>query len=276
MKKWICLALALALVMGCGGCSESPELRVTFFRAGKADAAVIQTKTGVIVIDTGLEKNSGELIQALEDLGISRIDALIISHFDKDHVGGAAALLNRFSVGAVYQSNYPKDSDEYEAYVQALADCGMTARTVSDTVTWTLDGVTVTIDGPAQTEYDKDPSNNSSLIVTVTCGANTVLFAGDAENARIREFLDAYRRPEGNLILKMPYHGHWQSRLPDLLQAVQPDAAVISCSKSEPEADELEQTVALLESLGAQVCLTCNGTVTLTCTADGYTIAQAD
>lgn len=274
MKKWICLALALALVWTCGACSNDQEIKVTFFQAGKADAAVIQTKNAVIVVDTGLKKNGKELVQALEDLGVTKIDALIISHFDKDHVGGAAAILNAFEVGSVYQSNYPKNSEEYTAYVQALSDCGLRAQTVSETISWTLDGVSVTIDGPAEAVYDTDPSNNSSLIVSVTYGENTILFAGDAEDSRIEEFLQTYQRQEGKLILKVPYHGHWQDRLPDLLAAAVPDAAIIPCSKSEPEAEELDRTVSLLESLGAEVYLTRNGDITLTCTTDSYRLAQ--
>ena len=274
MKTWICLILALALVWACGACSGDQQIKVTFFRAGKADAAVIQTESAVIVIDTGLEKNGEDLVSDLRALGVGKIDALIVSHFDKDHVGGAAAVLSAFPVAAVYQSNYPKDSEEYAAYVQALADCGITAQTVSDTLTWVLDGVSVTIDGPAQTEYDKDPSNNSSLIVTVTYGENTLLFAGDAENARIQEFLETFQRPQGNLILKVPYHGHWQSRLPDLLQAVQPDAAIICCSKSEPEAEELDQTIGCLQELGAGTWLTYNGTITVVCGQSSYRVSQ--
>ena len=274
MKKWVCLILAAALVWTCGACTDREQIAITFFRAGKADAAVIQTKTGVILVDTGLEKNSEELVQSLKDLGVTKIDTLIISHFDKDHVGGAAAVLNAFPVGSVYQSNYPKDSEEYAAYVQALADFDLTAQTVSETLTWTLDGVQVTIDGPNEAVYDADPSNNSSLIVTLSYGENTILFAGDAEDLRIEEFLGTYQRPAGKLILKVPYHGHWQDSLPDLLSAVDPAAAIICCSKSEPEAEDLNQTVSLLESKGAQVYLTRNGDVTLTCTTDSYRLSQ--
>lgn len=259
MKKMIGALLSAALVCVCAGCGQHEAASVTFFKAGKADAAVVKTESCVILVDTGLQKNGGELVEALEDMGVERIDVLIVSHFDKDHVGGAAAVLEAFGAGAVYQSNHPKDSGEYRAYVQALADAGIEPVTVSGTLALELDGLAVSIDGPDETEYDDDPSNNSSLIVTVSLGGDTVVFAGDAEDARITEYLADYERPAGRVILKVPYHGHWQKTLPELFSAMLPDMAVISCSKKEPDGDELARTVSLLESHGAQVYLTYEG-----------------
>jgi len=278
MRKILSIVLAAALLLALSGCSGRTDAGavVTFFKAGKADAAVIQAQDAVIVIDTGLEKKADELIDSLEDLGVDAVDALILTHFDKDHVGGAAALLAHFGVDAVYQSNYPKDSDEYEAYVEALAACGIEPVTVTDTLTLPLGGLEITIDGPDRAAYSVDPSNNSSLIVTVTGGDTTVLFAGDAENARLAEYLETYERSGGDVILKVPYHGHWQGMLPAFIEAVAPGAAIIPCSKSEPEEDERETTEALLEKAGASVWRTYEGDVTLTLTGSGYELAQAD
>lgn len=262
MKRLLLILLAAALLLSCAACGKTERAAsVTFFKAGKADAAVIQTENSVILIDTGLEKNDKELVASLRSMGVERIDVLILSHFDKDHVGGADDILAAFPVGVVYQSNYAKDSDDYAEYIAALAEQGVEPVTVTDTVSFTLDGLTVDIDGPAETEYADDPSNNSSLIASVTCGDTTLLFAGDAQDARITEYLAAYERPEGTVILKVPYHGHWQQTLSDFLSAVRPDYAVLCCSKSEPEESELTQTTALLEGLGAQVYRTCDGDV---------------
>lgn len=246
---------------GCGGAGGAT---VTFFKAGKADAAVVQTKKSVILVDTGLAKNSDDLIEELTERGVTSIDVLILSHFDRDHVGGAADILAAFPVGKVYQSNYPKVSDEYDAYAAALADAGIEPVTVRSAVSFTLDGVKVAIDPPARERYSSDPSNNSSLIVSVACGGGTVLFAGDAQDDRLEEFTEEYVRPAGTLILKVPYHGHWQEALPSFLQAVRPDIAVISCSKKEPDESEIGAVSALLTELGAEIRLTRDGDCTVT------------
>lgn len=259
MKKLICFFLLAALLLPCLGCADSAGgAEVTFFKAGKADAAVVRTGDRVLLVDTGLEKNGEELVASLRALGVEAIDALVISHFDKDHVGGADDILAAFPVGAVYQSNCPKDSGDYDEYVQALAEAGIEPVTVSETITFALDGLTVVIDGPAA-RYAEDPSNNSSLIVTAACGDTTVLFTGDAEDARLMEFMAGFERPEGTVVLKVPYHGHWQKTLAAFFSVVRPEVAVIPCSKSEPVEEELARTTALLESLGAEVHRTCDG-----------------
>lgn len=280
MRIALSALLAAALLLSFAGCGAAKDTAadavITFFKAAKADAAVIQAGGAVIVIDTGLEKKADDLTESLEALGVEKIDALIVSHFDKDHVGGAAALLERFDVAAVYQSNQPKDSDEYTAYVEALAERGLEAVTVTDTVSLSHGGLDIEIDGPAEAEYAVDPSNNSSLIVTVRAGGTTVLFAGDAEDARLSEYLETYDRGEGDVILKVPYHGHWQTMLPAFIDAVSPAAAIIPCSRSEPDEDEREMTEALLEEAGTSVLRTYEGDITLTLRDGGYAISQAD
>ncbi len=267
MKKILMILLAAALLLSCLGCgageSAGENASVTFFKAGKADAAVVTTDDAVILVDTGLDKNGGELVESLEAMGVERIDVLVISHFDKDHVGGADAILDAFEVGTVYQSNCPKDSDDYEEYRNALDAAGIEPITVKEAVSFTLDGLEVTIDGPDAAEYADDPSNNSSLIAAISCGGTTLLFAGDAQNARLAEYLATFQRPDGTVILKVPYHGHWQEMLPAFLEAVAPDTAVISCSKDEPDEDELTRTEAVLASLGAVTHCTYNGDITL-------------
>lgn len=259
IKRVFTLLFAAVLLLACVGCGSTAT--VTFFKAGKADAAVVQTKNAVILVDAGLAKNSADLIEDLQALGVEAIDVFIVSHFDKDHVGGAADVIDVFPIGTVYQSNCPKESDEHKSYLAALAAAGIEPVTVTDTVSFHLDGLHVTIDGPASETYAVDPSNNSSLIASVTKGSTTVLFTGDAENARLSEYQTEFRRPSGKLILKVPYHGHWQSSLPAFLTAAAPDIAVIPCSKDEPSATELSFVTELLEGLGAETYLTYNGDV---------------
>ena len=276
MKKILCLVLLAAAMLLCMGCGEpaAENARVTFFKAGKADAALVQAGEEVMLIDAGLAKKADKLTEALKALGVEKIDILVLTHFDRDHIGGAAEIIAGFDIGAVYQSNCPKDSEEYAAYLAALADARIEPVTVTGTKELKLGGLSVGINGPAQAEYKKDPGNNSSLIVTLTCGKNTVLFAGDAQDARLSEYLQGYTRPAGALILKVPYHGHWQSMLPAFAQATCPEAAILSCSKNEPEEDEIAMTRSLFEELGAAVYRTCDGDITLTMDADSCEVTQ--
>ena len=287
MKKRIIALLALlaALLAGCGGggngettsavpsdpsASETAPASSTFhiycFQAGKADAFLLWNGDGAVLIDTG-ESGFGKTILAkLKDLGIERLDYLILTHFDKDHVGGAKKLVSDLPIGTILQSNCPKEgADAYDKYAAAVQARGLAPITVREAMTFTLGGVSYAVNPPARESYDVDESNNSSLIVTVTHGTNRLLFAGDAGDLRLTEYL---RTDPGRFALvKLPHHGVWQNSLRELLAQIAPAWAVITSSDEEPEAPE---TLALLAERGVQTFLT--RTVPVLITSDGKTL----
>jgi beta-lactamase superfamily II metal-dependent hydrolase len=283
MKKIRTLLTALSLVTALLGCSPgtaaaasagtaassasaavSGTLEVTLYKAGSADAILIETSAGAVVIDTGESSFGDNLVEALQKEGITELKALILTHFDADHVGGAAELLSGIQVDAVYQSDCPKDSDEYQAYTEALAAAGISADTVRESTVLTVGDASLRIDPPQKTDYSSNPSNNSSLIIELTYGSTRFLFAGDAMEPRIEEYLS---ESTGTFqFLKVPYHGRWQNGLRDLLEAVQPEIAVMTASSSE----NTENTRSVLEDLGAEVYQTSDGTVHVT--SDGTSL----
>ena len=266
------LALTVMLTACASGAKKAPEaaaasaaLDVHFFDAGKADAILLTTANGAALIDAG-EKGFGKTILAyLEEMGVEKLDYLIVTHFDQDHVGGAAKVLNNIAVGTVLQSNRPKDSEEYEKYVRALTNAGVEPVTVRELYEFTLDGVTYTVDPPRQAEYAADSSNNSSLIVTVRNGENRFLLTGDAQTERLAEVLDGENMSCD--VLKVPHHGKDEPLLAALLEAATPAFAVITSSDEEPESEAVVRT---LESAGAAVLLTREGAVTIR--SDGSTV----
>lgn len=244
---------------------EGTNLEVLGFNAGKADAFLLTTASHTVLIDAG-EKGFGRTILAeLEERGVTRLDYMIITHFDQDHVGGAARILNNFDVGTVLQSNSPKDSEEYGKYVKALNNASIEAVTVREALSFTLDGVSFYVDPPRKNNYQSDDSNNSSLIVTVRSGDTGLAFLGDAQTERLEEFL-AWNTETWD-VLKVPHHGKEEPLLPDVIASVQPRYAVITSSDEEPE------DVSTLDALdGVETYLTRQGDVLITCTEDGLEI----
>lgn len=273
-RRLVPLLLAMLLILtACASpdtkktSEDARELEVRFFDAGKADAILLTTENSAVLIDAGEQGFGKTILAELAERGIDRLDCLIVTHFDKDHVGGAAKVINGIAVDTVLQSNSPKDSTEYEKYVRALDRAGVEPVTVRETYTFTLDGVSYTVDPPRRTDYAKDASNNSSLIVSVENGANRFLLPGDAQTERLREFLDA----DGTTydVLKLPHHGKDEPLLGALLASVQPSLAVITSSDEEPESAAV---VGALEAAGATVLLTREGAVTLH--SDGTPVTQ--
>ncbi len=260
---------AIALLSGCRGSNSAANadgMQIYCFSAGKADAFLLTTANSAVLIDTGEKSFGDEIVSHLKSKGIDRIDCLIITHFDKDHVGGAEKLINSVSVDTVLQSNCPKDSSAYAAYIGALENADIEPVTVRDSYSFELDGVKYTVDPPSQESYKSNPSNNSSLIVSAVHGENSFLFTADAQNARLKEYLAEHT--ESYDFLKVPYHGHYQKQLDKLLSTVRPEYAVITSSDEIPED---EQTINLLSEIGAKTFLTRTAAVIVN--SDGKTLS---
>lgn len=272
----ILTALAMCwTVTGCASTATSSPadqtewMTVTLFDAGKADAILLKTDEGNVMIDTGLAENSETLISQLKDLGVTDLYALILTHFDKDHAGGAADILSSLTVENVYTTYTADDGVDLS---DALSELGLEAQVIdsSQDVTFTLGDAEFTIEG-AEGGYDENMDNNSSLVTTVTNGTKTLLFMGDAQKYRIEEYLA--KHDAAVAFLKVPYHGHYMNCLDDLFSVLQPAYSVISCAADNPDPDEVAETAALLEEYGS-VYYTYNGNVTVHCYVDSLSISQ--
>ena len=272
LKTMMAAALLLtASACGTSGKAADNELKVLFFNAGKADAVLLYTDESAVLIDSGESGYGQRILAAMADAGIESLDAMIITHFDKDHVGGAAEVLSGIDVKQVLTSNYPKESDEYNAFVKALEEADLNASVISgsDAYEFVLDGVSYSVDGPDREVYDSNPSNNSALIISVIYGDTSFLFAGDAQNDRIEEYLQDHAGTYD--VLKVPYHGNYQKKLKDLLASASPETAVITCSASEGGE---EKTLQLLDEAGISTYLTWQGDVIVRSDGTSVTVRQ--
>ena len=253
----LCVFLALFCVPGSAR-EESEWLEVVFLDVGKADAAVLLTEHSVVVIDTGKNKTGEDLVDFLRSRDVSHIDVMIITHFDKDHVGGADKVLEAFSVGTVYECAWEKDSKQVRQYCDALESQGIQPVVLAEDVAFAIDGAQYAVDAAQHSYAGENASNDMSLVVRVEYGQTSFLFAADAENDRLFELLE-----EGDLasdVLKVPHHGGYEALSSAFFQAVSPEYAVITDSGKNP-ADE--ETLSALTLEGAQILRTAQGDVHL-------------
>ncbi len=208
------------------------DFKIHFFDAGKADAIILSKNNKYIMIDTGEESLGDEIISYFNKNNITKLDYLIITHFDKDHVGSASKIIDTIKVENVLESNYPKDSIYYNNYRNSLENKNIEAKVISGDYEIEFDDIYLIVNGP-YTIYDKNESNNSSLIVSVIYKDNKFLFTGDAQNQRLGDFIndnnDLYD------FLKVPYHGNYLKRLDDLVKDRGIKYAVITSSKEKLE-----------------------------------------
>ena len=265
--------LGALLLSGCSSAAAGEDtLTVTIPKIGKADCSILRQGSAALVIDCGEAENGDTVLSALKSAGVTELKALVITHFDKDHVGGTAQLLRSIPVAQVIEPDYTPENPEAEAYLsyrQALSDTGVPVTSVRDTLELSLGTAQITVTGTGGREYTKNIDNNHSLLVSVTHGGNRLLFTGDVEKQRIEDLLDA--GVEACDFVKIPHHGGYNSALPGYLSALNPQYAVITCSNKNP-ADE--RTLEALDTLGIQTFETANSTVRVTSSSQGLRVRQ--
>lgn len=260
MRK-LCGLLAIFLLLfllPAGAEGSRPMAEVVFLPGGKADAAIIMTKNSTVLIDAGTNKMGKGIVAFLKERGIGRVDVLFITHFDKDHVGGADQVLNALPVDLVIEPDYEKESRQRSQYLAALAASPDTRlETLSKNVDLDLDGLHYDIDVANAAFYGEDEENDFSLVIRMIAGEASFLFAGDAESMRLAELMR-----EGNLksdLLKVPHHGRIDKLSAAFFRAVGARYAVITSDEKNPEDASV---LSLLHGLGTEVYLTRRGKVT--------------
>ena len=135
------------------------------------------------------------------------------------------------------------------------------------------DGASVTVEPPASYEIpdtDDEYDNDFSLITTIDFNGKRFVFAGDIEEARIREWLAGGTVGRCD-VLKVPHHGVYNDALAELFEALQPKYAIICDSKKNP-ADT--RTLELLKKVGAECLQTMNGDIGIRCIGQNIEIHQ--
>ena len=296
-------ALALALLCGCGpkedttmhkgtslseSASESDGLpeadaasagaRVSFVDVGKGDCILVQAGESAALIDTGYDDTSGEVIAYLRSCGVERLDCLVITHYDKDHVGGLRAIGQAIPIDAVYLPNYTGADKPYRTVKKAVDDLGLPARQVTAELVIPLGSAELSI-FPSSVTFvpdangDEGNDNDLSLVATLSAGSDSYLFAGDLEEEGIEAFLEAGHGAFD--VLKMPHHGEKSSNTDELLDDVKPQVVVITDGEDDPAE---KKTLKLLKGMDVDVYRTStDGTIVVEGDgAGGYVVSTDD
>ncbi len=266
MRKRLLAILVCALLATTGCAQAASATEVTILKIGQADAIIITSGAHTVLIDTGEDEDGAEIVAFLRKQGITKVDALIVTHFDKDHVGGADTVIDSVAVAVIYDANYASDSKQYEQYTAAIEARGVPRFRVAAEQTLTIGSLSLTL---SPTALSTQEDNDNSLVISMSDGTHTFFFAGDAEAARIDELLQAGLSEHD--VLKMPHHGRIKRNLDALIAAISPQIAVITDSDKNP-ADP--QTLALLAQHNIDTRETRNGNITIRSDEKGLTVSQ--
>ncbi|MGB6178598.1 ComEC/Rec2 family competence protein [Carnobacterium sp.] len=216
--------------------SETPEkTKIVVFGLGKADSIYIESGNETILIDTGLKSTKEELALKLQALRVEKLDYLILTHPDKDHIGAASYILEKFEVGELIQSNHFKDTKR-EARIQKVIDeKDIKNIRLKEDLTVELGTLKVSIISPKKNEYKGD--NDYSLITLIEDENLNYLFAGDAEEKLLEETLEV-DLPKIDLY-KVANHGRKNPNSKKFIEKISPKLSVITNFKEDSEVEDI-------------------------------------
>ncbi len=245
---------------------EEGEMLIKFLNVGEADSTIILMKDYCIMIDAGLPSTYPVIKAELDALGITQIDALVITHFDKDHYGGAKDIVDNFTVGRVILGPDDNTSGKIEKMFKSFEAAGITPEYPEVGDKLSFGSAEFEILGPYSKSYEQE--NDYSLVGKLNFQGKSILFTGDSEATSLTEMLSNNQSGLKADILKVPHHGRYNRMSPAFISAVAPTYAIIS---SIPE-DADNRVISALLTSRSQYYITGEGTVTLTITADGMNV----
>lgn len=246
----------------------SGELSISIPKIGQADAIILKTANNCVIIDCGEEDDGEEILENLNKCNITSVDKLIITHFDKDHVGSAAEIIKNIDIKQIITPNYVGSTKEYDKYIIAIDEKNIEPVVLTEYMTYTMDDVLFEIYPPKRAFY-AEGDNDFSLAVSITHGDNNFLFTGDAEEMRLYEILSQTQSEYD--FLKVPHHGKYNKFTKSFIESINPKISVITCSNKNPAEDE---TVKIIEDISKEIFYTKNGDVKVVSNGKTINISQ--
>jgi len=252
------LALWLWSVAGTSW-SASRWLRVDLLDVGHGDSAVIRTPSGhVLVVDAGTrEAGAARVVPFLRAEGIRRLDALILTHPDEDHLGGAAPLLEAVRVGRLLTNGAPDDTMAFRRVMAGAGRAGLAPEGLCAGAAFGPElGADIEVLHPpcGFVPGTAPASNDNALVLRLRKGRVRILLTADIEEAGIPILLAGGSDVAAD-VMTAPHHG---SRLGEagerLFDAARPAVAVVSVGRAHRL--PAPGTIDALRRRGAQVLLT--------------------
>jgi competence protein ComEC len=246
-------------------------LRITFLDVGQGDSALIEVPEGALLIDEGSPE--AKVAAQLRRLGVERLSAMVLTHPQRDHVGGAAGVLNNMPVGFVLDPGLEAESsDERAARASAtrhhvrvvLARAGETFR---------LGRLRLQVLWPEDAGDPGEDPNENAIVLLCSYGSIDALFTADAESN-----VTLPLAPPPVEILKVAHHGSEDAGLAALLGRLRPRVAVISVGAQNDYGHPAPSTVAALtRSPGLSLYRTdADGRVTVESDGNSFTVGTED
>lgn len=238
------------------------ELTVTFLDVGQGNAVLVQSGGEAMLIDGGDREYSSFVVSCLKNAGVTELSYAVASHYDADHLNGIVGALHAFPCEEVLAADYVTDTRVYESFCEVIAEQGIELVYPKAGEVYEIGDASFTVVCPDS--YDHADANDNSVGIRLVHGANSFLICGDAGEASEEAMLKSGVVLDSDVYLAS-HHGSDGSSSAEFLEAVSPEAVVISVGKDNqyghPSARVLDDAAAV----GAEIYRTdLQGTITVT------------
>ena len=224
-------SLSAVILIVAGWLIPAPADKVVFLDVGQGDAILLQDETAQVLID------GGPGMAVLRELAREmpwfdrKIEVVVNTHPDRDHLEGLLHVLERYEVGLVLMPEVRHDSQLYAAWLKLLEEKGVPVRFARAGQGLKAGDLEIAVLGPMPDLVSRK-TNDASVITRVDFGEMSWLLTGDAEKKVENALAGAYSDVLDADILKAGHHGSNSSTHAVLIQAATPAAAVISVGEN--------------------------------------------
>lgn len=242
------------------------NVTIKFIDVGQGEAILIALPEKTVLIDAGPTGSAPKIAQVLQELGRDKIDYLVATHPDEDHIGGMADVISRTQIGTIYAPNKTNNTATYRKFLTAIQNNNLQITLAeAGTIIDQTGDYKIEILWPTKDANFSD-TNDYSIILKLTVGTKTFLFTGDAPTSAILQ-----SNPGHIDVLKLSHHGSRTGTNEQLIRRLSPTYAVLSYALDNSYGHPMQSVLNALHKHSVEVWGTgANGTITITC--DGTTI----
>lgn len=278
----VVVLLSLIMADGVRVVAAAPPLRVTYFDAGQANAALVELRTTRILIDAGRGGDADAaariLVPYLASIGASRVDAVFITHPQFDHAGGLEGLLRDVAVGGIWINGDRADAAFFRRILRTARARHVPVRTVKrgDRILGLPGEVRLKVLHPSPYFPGGDDLNERSLVLLFEARGKKLLWTGDIGEVGLSELLLSEKFTPVD-ILQVPHHGSKTGvNEIEFLSQTHPNIALISCGRENSYGHPHPSTLEALSQTASSVHRTdLNGALQLTVDQHGTTLTPA-